>query len=51
MTSAPLQRVHCGPVAFDLYSDKEPGKPDRVVIEARVLQQIWQDFAVYRALP
>jgi hypothetical protein len=33
-----------------LYPDKEREKPDTVVVDAKVIQQIWQDFAPYRAL-
>ena len=40
----------CGTVELELFSDKAPPKPDRTVIEAKVIQQIWQDFAPYRAL-
>jgi S1-C subfamily serine protease len=40
---------HCGTVKLTLFSDKDPGKGDVRVIDARILQQIWQDFAPYRA--
>jgi len=40
----------CGSVKLMLYSEKEPEKGDTRVIDARVVQQIWQDFAPYRAL-
>jgi S1-C subfamily serine protease len=39
----------CGSVKLTLYSEKESGKEDARVVEPRVLQQIWQDFAPYRA--
>src|SRR5262245_25686472 len=39
----------CGSVKLTLYSEKEPDKEDSRVVEPRVLQQIWQDFAPYRA--
>jgi hypothetical protein len=39
---------HCGPVKLVLYSDKEPEKGDTRLVDAKVLQQIWQDFAPYR---
>ena len=39
---------HCGPVKLVLYSEKEPGKGDTRLVDARVLQQVWQDFAPYR---
>ena len=40
----------CGSVKLVLYSEKEPEKGDTRVVDAKVLQQIWQDFAPYRAL-
>jgi S1-C subfamily serine protease len=40
----------CGTVKFVLYSEKEPEKGDTRVVDPRMLQQIWQDFAPYRAL-
>ena len=40
----------CGTVEFELFSDKTPAKADRVAIDAKVIQQIWQDFAPYREL-
>lgn len=40
---------HCGTVKLLLYSDKDPGKPDTRIVDARIIQQIWQDFAAYRA--
>ncbi len=40
----------CVSVKLLLYPDKEREKPDTVVIDAKVIQQIWQDFAPYRAL-
>ena len=40
----------CGTVALELFSDKAPAKADRAAIDAKVIQQIWQDFAPYRAL-
>ena len=39
----------CGTVKLTLYSEKEPDKEDSRVVDPRVLQQIWQDFAPYRA--
>ena len=41
---------HCGTVKLSMYSDKEPDKEDARVVDARVVQQIWQDFEPYRAL-
>ena len=42
---------HCGTVTLVLYSEKEPEKGETRVVEPKVIQQIWQDFAPYRALP
>jgi S1-C subfamily serine protease len=39
----------CGTVKLVLYSEKEPEKGDTRVVDPKLLQQIWQDFAPYRA--
>ena len=39
----------CGTVRLELYSQKAPTKPDTRVVDAAILEQIWQDFAPYRA--
>jgi hypothetical protein len=39
----------CGSVKLVLYSEKEPQKGDTRVVDAKVVQQIWDDFAPYRA--
>lgn len=39
----------CGTVRLDLRSQKEPAKADVVTVDPKVLEQIWADFAVYRA--
>ncbi len=39
---------HCGTVKLVLYSEKEPAKGDTRLVDPKVLQQIWQDFAPYR---
>ena len=39
----------CGTVKLVLFSEKAPEKGDPRVVDAKVLQQIWQDFAPYRA--
>jgi S1-C subfamily serine protease len=39
----------CGTVRFELYSQKAPTKADTRAVDATVLEQIWQDFAPYRA--
>ena len=40
---------HCGTVKVVLYSEKEPEKGDSKVVDSSVVEQIWQDFAPYRA--
>ena len=35
-------------VKLVLYSEKEPEKGETRMIDANVVQQIWQDFAPYR---
>ena len=42
---------HCGTVTLVLYSEKEPDKGETRAVDPKVIQQIWQDFAPYRALP
>jgi S1-C subfamily serine protease len=39
----------CQSVKLVLFSEKEPEKPDPRVVDAKVIEQIWQDFAPYRA--
>ena len=39
---------HCGPVKLVLYSEKEPANGDIRLVDPKVLEQIWQDFALYR---
>jgi S1-C subfamily serine protease len=39
----------CGTVRLELYSQKAPLKADARVVDAKVLEQIWQDFAPHRA--
>ncbi len=41
---------HCMTVKLEMYSEKEPQKSDTRVVDAKVIQQIWQDFALYRAV-
>ena len=38
----------CASVKLMLYSEKEPDKADTRVVDPKVIQQIWQDFAPYR---
>jgi trypsin-like peptidase len=40
----------CARVRLVMYSEKEPDKADALVVDAKVIQQIWQDFAPHRAL-
>ena len=40
----------CGTVKLVLYSEKEPDKADARVIDTKVVEQIWDDFAPYRAV-
>lgn len=40
---------HCSTVRLTLFSDKAPGKGDTRVVDAKVVEQIWEDFAPYRA--
>jgi S1-C subfamily serine protease len=39
----------CQSVTLVVYSEKEPAKEDTRVVDPKVIQQIWQDFAPYRA--
>jgi trypsin-like peptidase len=41
---------HCGTVKLVLYSEKEPAKADTRTVDPKIVQQIWDDFAPYRAL-
>jgi hypothetical protein len=41
---------HCGSVKFDLFSEQEPTKADPTVVDAAIVQQVWQDFEPYRAV-
>jgi hypothetical protein len=38
----------CGTVTLTLFGDKEPSKPETVTVDAKIVQQIWDDFAPYR---
>ena len=40
--------VFGGTVKFTLYAEKEPSKPETIVINPSILQQISADFAAYR---
>ena len=41
----------CGGVRLTLYSQQAPAKADPLVVEAAIIEQIWADFAPYRAQP
>ena len=40
----------CGTVKLVLYSEKAPERGEARVIDPKVIRQVWQDFAPYRAL-
>jgi hypothetical protein len=40
----------CPTVTLELFSEKDPRSPDRLVVDAKVINQIWQDFAPHRDL-
>jgi len=40
-------RPECGAVRLELYSEKEPAKADTLVVKAKVIEQIRQDFVPY----
>jgi len=40
---------HCGSVRLTLFSDKAPDRGDTRVVDAKIVEQVWQDFAPYRA--
>ena len=40
----------CGTLTLILYAEKEPEKGDARVVDPRIVEQVWQDFAPYRAL-
>jgi S1-C subfamily serine protease len=40
---------HCGTVTLTLFSEKDPQKGDTRVVDPRIVQQVWDDFAPYRA--
>jgi hypothetical protein len=39
----------CGSVKLVLFSEKEPEKGETRVVDQAVVEQVWQDFAAYRA--
>jgi hypothetical protein len=42
---------HCQSVKFVLFSEKEPNKGETEIVEAKIVQQVWQDFAPFRDPP
>jgi hypothetical protein len=38
----------CATVKVTVFSEKEPQRADSRVVDAKVVEQIWQDFAPYR---
>jgi hypothetical protein len=41
----------CGTVKLTLFSEKDPAQGDTRTVDPNLIDQIWQDFAVYRAQP
>ena len=39
----------CGEVALELYSEKDPDKPSRKVLDRKAVERIWADFQPYFA--
>jgi Trypsin-like peptidase domain len=39
---------HCGSVKLVLYAEKDPTRAETRVVDTKILQQIWDDFAPYR---
>jgi S1-C subfamily serine protease len=39
----------CGPVKIVIFSDKPSDKGDTRTVDAKIVQQVWDDFAPYRA--
>src|SRR5712664_145440 len=39
----------CGEIALELYSEKEPDKPNRKVLDSKAVDRIWADFQPYFA--
>ncbi len=40
---------HCGTVTLSLYSEAQPERADTLTLTRAVVDQLWQDFAPYRA--
>ena len=39
----------CGQVVLDIYSEKDPSKYTRKVLDKKTVERVWNDFAPYRA--
>jgi hypothetical protein len=39
---------HCSDVTFSVVAEQAPGRVETVRVDAKVADQIWQDFAAYR---
>jgi hypothetical protein len=39
----------CGSVTLSLYSEKAPDKADALIVDPKLIERIWQDFAPWRA--
>jgi hypothetical protein len=39
----------CATVTLQLFSEKDARTPDTLVVDPKVLQQVWQDFAAFRS--
>ena len=40
----------CGSVKLVLYGEKEPAKGDTQIVDPKVIERVWEDFAAYRAV-
>jgi S1-C subfamily serine protease len=40
---------HCGAVKVEVFSEKQPDKAEAEVVDPRIVEQVWNDFASYRA--
>jgi Trypsin-like peptidase domain len=40
----------CATVTLQLFSEKNPKVPDTVMVDAKLIAQVWQDFAPHRAV-
>ena len=40
----------CGSVKLVLYGEKEPARGDTQIVDPKVIERVWEDFAAYRAV-